>query len=266
MNIPLPGPVGGASVVGRRFLGGWPAGVNDNPHHTEGNLQFEKHLYITGIFRSCTTISAAQYGAPKPCVFNMATKSAILALAYRRAGENHSPMSTIIRDSAEADLAAITAIYAHAVRTGVASFELQAPDIPEITRRRTAVLAAGFPYLVAECDGIVAGYSYASPYRTRPAYRFSVENTVYVAPDRHGNGIGRALLTALIARCEASGYRLMVAVIGDSANAASIGLHTALGFRRAGLLPNVGWKQDRWLDSVFMTRPLGPGATTPPAG
>ncbi len=174
-------------------------------------------------------------------------------------------MNTVIRDSTEADLAAITAIYAHAVLTGVASFELEAPDIPEIARRRTATLAGSFPYLVAECDGVVAGYSYASSYRTRPAYRFSVENTVYVAPDRHGHGIGRALLTALIARCEASGYRLMVAVIGDSANAASIGLHTALGFSRAGLLPNVGWKQQRWLDSIFMTRPLGQGPTAPPA-
>lgn len=173
-------------------------------------------------------------------------------------------MSIIIRDSTEADLPAITAIYAHAVQTGVASFELEAPDIPEISRRRVAVLAGGFPYLVAEREGVVAGYSYASSYRTRPAYRFSVENTIYVAADQHGNGIGRALLTALITRCEAGGFRLMVAVIGDSANAASIGLHTALGFSHAGLLPNVGWKQERWLDSIFMTRPLGAGATTPP--
>jgi phosphinothricin acetyltransferase len=178
---------------------------------------------------------------------------------------NHRGMNTIIRDSSDADLPAITAIYAHAVQTGVASFELEAPDIPEMIRRRAAVLAGGFPYLVAERDGIVAGYSYASSYRTRPAYRFSVENSVYVAPDQHGHGIGRALLTALLARCEAAGFRLMVAVIGDSANAASIGLHKALGFSHAGLLPNVGWKQERWLDSIFMTRPLGPGATTPPA-
>jgi phosphinothricin acetyltransferase len=175
-------------------------------------------------------------------------------------------MNTIIRDSTEADLAAITAIYAHAVRTGVASFELEAPDIPEIARRRAAILAGNFPHLVAECDGAVAGYASAGIYRARPAYRFSVENSVYVAPDRHGHGIGRALLTALIARCEAAGYRLMIAVIGDSANAASIGLHTALGFTHAGLLPNVGWKQERWLDSIFMTRTLGLGATTPPAG
>lgn len=174
-------------------------------------------------------------------------------------------MNTIIRDSTEADLVAITAIYAHAVQTGVASFELVAPDIPEIARRRSATLAAGFPHLVAEYDGVVAGYASVGTYRARPAYRFTVENTVYVAPDQHTHGIGRALLTALIARCGAAGYRLMIAVIGDSANAASIGLHAALGFSHAGLLPSVGWKHGRWLDSVFMTRPLGPGATTPPA-
>lgn len=186
------------------------------------------------------------------------------ALPRRADRGNHRQMSILIRDGADTDLPAITAIYAHAVRTGVASFELDPPDIPEMASRRAAILAGGFPYLVAEHNGVVAGYSYASSYRTRPAYRFSVENSVYVAPDQHGNGIGRALLTALIARCEAAGFRLMVAVIGDSANAASIGLHTALGFSHAGLLPNVGWKQERWLDSVFMTRALGPGPTTPP--
>lgn len=173
-------------------------------------------------------------------------------------------MTTIIRDSTEADLPAITAIYGHAVRNGVASFELEAPDITEMSRRRAAVLAGGYPHLVAEQAGVVAGYTYASTYRPRPAYRFSVENSVYVAADQHGRGVGRALLGALIARCEAAGFRLMVAVIGDSANAASIGLHSAFGFTRAGVLPNVGWKHERWLDSVFMTRPLGEGATTPP--
>lgn len=188
------------------------------------------------------------------------------ALVRRPSQEDFRPMSTIIRDSTEADLAVITAIYAHAVQTGVASFELEAPNIAEIARRRGAILAGGFPYLVAERDGAIAGYSYASTYRARPAYRFSVENTVYVAPAQHGHGIGRALLTALIARCEAAGYRLMVAVIGDSANTASIGLHAALGFSHAGLLPNVGWKQQRWLDAVLMTRPLGLGPTAPPAG
>lgn len=175
-------------------------------------------------------------------------------------------MHTIIRDSTEADLAAITAIYGHAVRTGVASFELEAPDLAEMARRRAAILAGGYPHLVAERAGVVAGYTYAGAYRPRPAYRFTVENSVYVSPDHHRLGVGQALLGALIARCEAAGFRLMVAVIGDSANAASIGLHGAFGFSHAGLLPNVGWKQNRWLDSVLMTRPLGPGATTPPTG
>jgi L-amino acid N-acyltransferase YncA len=173
-------------------------------------------------------------------------------------------MNIIIRDSTEADLAAITAIYAHAVGTGVASFELDPPDIAEMARRRAAVLAGGFPHMVAECHGVVAGYTYAGTYRPRPAYRFTVENSVYVSPAHHRLGVGHALLGALIARCEATGFRLMVAVIGDSANAASIGLHSAFGFSHAGVLPNVGWKHNRWLDSVFMTLPLGTGATTPP--
>lgn len=173
-------------------------------------------------------------------------------------------MNTIIRDSTESDLPAIAAIYGHAVATGVASFELSPPDIPEMARRRAAILAGGFPHLVAEHRSQVAGYTYAGTYRPRPAYRFTVENSVYVAPDHQRLGIGHALLQALIARCEAAGLRLMVAVIGDSANAASIALHRACGFSHAGLLPNVGWKHDRWLDSVFMTRPLGDGAATPP--
>lgn len=175
-------------------------------------------------------------------------------------------MQILIRDSAEADLAAITAIYGHAVRHGVASFELEPPDIAEMGRRRAAVLAGGYPHMVAERAGQVVGYTYASAYRPRPAYRFTVENSIYVAPDQHGGGVGRALMRELIARCEAAGFRLMIAVIGDSANAASIGLHSAFGFSHAGLLPNVGWKHERWLDSVLMARPLGEGATTPPVG
>jgi len=169
-----------------------------------------------------------------------------------------------IRDSGAADVPAITAIYGHSVRHGVASFELDPPDEAEIARRRQAILAAGYPYLVAEQEGKIVGYSYAGPYRPRPAYRFTVENSVYVAPDQQGKGIGRALLPALIARCEDAGFRLMVAVIGDSANRPSIALHTAFGFTHAGLLPAVGWKHGRWLDSVLMVRPLGPGANEAP--
>jgi len=175
--------------------------------------------------------------------------------------------SLTIRDSRDDDVPAIAAIYGHWVTHGLASFELEAPDAAEIARRRAAVRDAGYPYLVAEGEGgRVLGYAYASAWRTRPAYRFGCENSVYVAPDAARAGAGRALLGALIARCEARGLRLMIAVIGDSANAASIGLHRAMGFAHAGLLPATGWKHGRWVDTVLMTRPLGPGATTPPQG
>lgn len=171
----------------------------------------------------------------------------------------------LVRDSLPGDVPAITAIYGHAVLHGNASFELEPPHAAEIAARRDAVLAAGFPYLVAEDrSGQVAGYCYAHAYRTRPAYRFTVENSVYVAPNRQGQGVGRALLPLLIERCEQAGFRLMVAVIGDSANRASIRLHETCGFRHAGLLPAIGWKHEQWLDSVLMVRPLGPGASAPP--
>lgn len=169
-----------------------------------------------------------------------------------------------IRPSHDADIPAIAAIYAHWVTHGLASFEIDPPDAAEMARRRAAVLDAGYPYLVAERDGAVAGYAYASAYRTRPAYRFAVENSVYVAPDATRGGTGAALLDALVAGCAARGFRIMVAVIGDSANAASIALHARAGFTRAGLLPAVGWKHGRWVDSVLMTRPLGNGADTSP--
>lgn len=171
-----------------------------------------------------------------------------------------------IRDSRPEDIPAIAAIYGHWVTHGLASFELQPPGAAEMARRRAAILDAGYPHLVAERDGRVLGYAHASAYRPRPAYRFAVENSVYVAPGAGRAGAGRALLEALIARCTARGFRLMVAVIGDSANAASIGLHERAGFTRAGLLPAIGWKHGRWVDSVLMTRPLGPGATAPPEG
>ncbi len=173
-------------------------------------------------------------------------------------------MQLTVRDSLPRDIARITAIYGHAVLHGLASFELQPPGEADMAHRREAIVAAGYPYLVAEMDGLVVGYAYASAYRTRPAYRFAVENSVYVAPDHHRSGIGRALLPVLIARCEAAGFRLMVAVIGDSGNHGSIGLHAACGFSHAGLLPGIGWKSGRWVDSVLMTRPLGQGTSTPP--
>lgn len=173
-------------------------------------------------------------------------------------------MTLRIRDSQDEDVPALAAIYQHAVRTGTASFELDPPSVEEFARRRRTVLDGGFPYLAAELDGQAVGYAYASVYRPRPGYRFTVENSVYVAPGLQGRGIGKALLPALVARCEAAGFRLIIAVIGDSANLASIALHRASGFTHAGTLPGVGWKLGRWLDTVLMVRPLGPGTAEPP--
>ena len=174
-------------------------------------------------------------------------------------------MSLVIRAGTAADIPAITAIYDHAVRHGTASFELEPPDAAEMARRRQTLVDGGFPYLVAEADATVAGYAYAGPYRPRPAYRWSVEDSVYVAPHMHRRGIGAALLDRLIAATEQRGYRQMVAVIGDSAQTASIALHRAAGFRPIGTVETVGFKFGRWLDTVLMQRALGPGAGAPPA-
>jgi L-amino acid N-acyltransferase YncA len=171
-----------------------------------------------------------------------------------------------VRASRPEDVPAITAIYGLHVRTGLASFELEPPDAAEIARRRRAVLDAGLPFLVAEMDGQVMGYSYAGPYRPRPAYGNTVENSVYVAAEGHRRGIGRALLKALIEACARQGKRQMVAVIGDSDNRASIELHRAMGFREVGTLKDIGYKHGRWVDSVLMQRALGPGGETPPTG
>ena len=147
---------------------------------------------------------------------------------------------------------------------GLASFEEEPPAQAELLRRYEEVTGRGLPYLVAELGGAVAGYGYCSLYRTRSAYRYALEDSVYVRPDVHGRGIGRALLAELIRRCEALGYRQLIAVIGDSANAASIGLHASQGFLRAATLRSVGFKLGRWVDSVIMQRPLGAGDGTPP--
>jgi L-amino acid N-acyltransferase YncA len=171
----------------------------------------------------------------------------------------------IIRDALDADLPAIAAIYAHHVRTGLGSFEEEPPAVEELARRRAEVLARRLPYLVAtEPRGGILGYAYASPYRSRTAYRYSVEDSIYVAAEAGRRGAGRALLSELIQRCTADGYRQMVAVIGDSGNLGSIGLHAGLGFRHIGLLPAIGFKFGRWVDSILMQRDLGPGATTLP--
>ena len=173
-------------------------------------------------------------------------------------------MTVTVRPATRADVPAITRIYAHSVEHGTASFELSAPDEAEMTRRFNELTSHGFPYFVAVVDGAVVGYAYAGPYRTRPAYRFTVENSVYVAHDSHRRGVGKALLQALIDACTEKGFRLMVAVIGDSKQAASIGLHEAAGFKHAGVFENIGYKFDGWLDSVLMQRALGPGASKPP--
>ncbi len=174
-------------------------------------------------------------------------------------------MTVTIRPAKTADIPAITRIYAHAVEHGTASFELTPPDETEMARRMRDLVDKGFPYLVAEVDGVLAGYAYAGPYRSRPAYRLTVENSVYIAPDTHRRGIGRVLLTALIEAAQERGFRQMIAVIGDSTKqAASIGLHEALGFRHVGILEHVGFKHGRWLDSVLMQRALGEGGKTEP--
>lgn len=165
----------------------------------------------------------------------------------------------LIRPSLDTDLSAITAIYAHHVTHGRGSFELTPPDTAEMARRRQDVLDKGWPFLVAEENGQVQAYAYANHFRPRPAYRFSVENSVYVTPDLPRKGLGRALMAELMRLCELAGARQMIAVIGDSANHGSIGLHTSLGFQPVGVFKSSGWKHDRWLDTVFMQRSLGLG-------
>ncbi len=170
----------------------------------------------------------------------------------------------LLRAAQPQDLAVITGIYDHAVRHGTASFELDPPDQKEMTRRYEMLRGGGYPYLVAELKGEIVGYAYAGPYRARPAYRWSVEDSIYIAPHSQRRGVGRALITRLVAEAEAGGFRQMIAVIGDSANAGSIELHRSAGFRTVGTFDNVGFKFGRWLDSVLMQRPLGLGATSPP--
>lgn len=169
-----------------------------------------------------------------------------------------------IRPATPSDVPAIAAIYADAVLNGTASFELEPPDEAEMARRMAALLDGGFPYLVAESAGAVVGYAYAGAYRPRPAYRFTVEDSVYVAPSAKGRGTGRALLKALVAEAERRGFRQMIAVIGDEASAGSIALHRSAGFEMVGTFRSVGWKFDQWRATVLMQRPLGDGDSVPP--
>lgn len=170
-----------------------------------------------------------------------------------------------IRPSQTADLPAITEIYADAVRTGTASYELQPPSLEEMTARREALVSRGYPYLVAAEGGQALGYAYAGPFRPRRAYRFMVEDSIYIAPQARERGIGKRLLGALVAECERLGFRQIAAVIGDgSPQSASVRLHAALGFRHTGVLEASGYKFGRWLDTVFMQLSLNGGGTAPP--
>jgi len=169
-----------------------------------------------------------------------------------------------IRTTLPGDIAAITRIYAGAVIHGTASFELEPPDEREMARRQSALLARRFPYLVAELNGAIAGYAYAGPYRDRRAYDWCIEDSIYIAPDLHRRGIGRLLLTRLIAESEALGFRQMIGVIGDTANTASVAVHAACGFRLVGTFQSIGYKHCRWLDTVLMQRGLGSGDAAPP--
>lgn len=170
----------------------------------------------------------------------------------------------LIRSSQDQDIPAVTAIYAHHVLHGTGTFETEPPSASDMTGRRADVLAKGLPYLVMEDGGQVIGFAYANWFKPRPAYRFSVEDSIYMAPDLHRQGLGRALLAELMARLEAAGIRKAMAVIGDSANAGSIGVHRSLGFTEVGTVKSCGWKFGAWRDIVIMEKTLGAGDTRPP--
>ncbi len=169
-----------------------------------------------------------------------------------------------IRPSQASDLPAITAIYAHHVLHGTGTFETIPPTQEDMAQRQADVAARGLPWLVVEEEGQVLGYAYCQWFKPRPAYRFSAEDSIYLHPDARGRGLGRLLLEALAREAQARGVRKLIAVIGDSANAASIGLHRSVGFTDAGAIRSCGWKFGRWLDIVLMENPLGDGDTTPP--
>lgn len=179
--------------------------------------------------------------------------------------EENTSLSLRVRDANETDMEAVRAIYVHHVLHGLATFEEEPPTAGELNARRESVIGAGLPYLVAECDGRILGYSYATVYRPRPAYRYTIEDSVYVAEGFGGRGIGGALLGELIERCETGAWRQMLAVIGNSGNDGSIALHRRLGFETVGTLRSVGFKLGRWVDTVLMQRPLGCGDQTLPS-
>jgi L-amino acid N-acyltransferase YncA len=170
---------------------------------------------------------------------------------------------TLIRPSTDADIPAMTTIYGHHVLHGTGTFETEPPSQADMTARRTDVLGKSLPYLVIEVDGQVQGFAYANWFKPRPAYRFSVEDSIYMAQGAGGKGLGRLLLTELLAQLERGGIRKAMAVIGDSANAGSIGVHRACGFTQIGIVKSCGWKFGQWRDIVLMEKTLGPGDSTP---
>lgn len=172
--------------------------------------------------------------------------------------------NTLIRAAQSNDLAAISAIYDHHVLSGKATFEIDPPSVDEMRSRHASLVAERYPYLIAEAAGRIVGYAYAGPYRSRPAYRFTVEDSIYLAEASAGRGLGTRLLEELIALSTAREFRQMIAVIGDSENAASIGVHRRCGFELIGVFPKVGYKFGQWIDCVLMQRALGPGASTAP--
>ena len=170
----------------------------------------------------------------------------------------------LIRPSRDEDITAITAIYTHHVLHGTGTFETEPPSAADMANRRADVLSKGLPYLVAEEDGEILGFAYGNWFKPRPAYRYSVEDSVYLAPGLDRKGLGRALLAELLAHCEAAGIRKVMAIIGDSANAGSVGVHRALGFTQVGIVEACGWKFGAWRDIVIMQKTLGPGSSEPP--
>ncbi len=187
------------------------------------------------------------------------------ATRWKAQDSNPSRAKPLIRPSTEADLPAITAIYGHHVLHGTGTFETTPPTEAEMAGRRAAVLGKGLPWLVAEDGGRVLGYAYCQWFKPRPAYRFSAEDSIYLHPDAAGKGLGKLLLARLVDQAQAAGLRKLIAVIGDSQNAGSIGVHRALGFQLVGVIANCGWKFGAWRDIVLMERVLGDGASTPPA-
>lgn len=223
-------------------------------------------LSMTAIDRKLAGTALVLPGSTKTAAESTTRPTTSETAHYKLRLEPHrNPMHTpalSIRPSTSADLPAITAIYGWNVHNGTGTFELDAPDQAEMTRRRDDVLGKGLPWIVVERAGVVLGYAYANHFRPRKAYRFCLEDSLYLAADATGQGLGRLLLAELMAQCEALGARQMLAVIGDSQNLGSIGVHRTLGFERVGVMKSAGWKFDRWLDVVIMQKALGQGDTT----